>query len=128
MTAFAIACLKKDPALIELLVNSRANIKACDQQEGNTGILLLAISQAEEVIPTQEFSPAIFKVIYQLIYKICHYIYSPFPDLPKFESRPSLKGRGKQNDPVAHPVLDIQGMLRKYCKQVRPQTFRPPST
>lgn len=67
MTAFAIACHHKDPALIELLVNSGANIKACDQQEGSTGILLVATSQVEEVIPTKELSPAIFEVNNSLI-------------------------------------------------------------
>ena len=64
MTALAIACHQKNAALIELLVNSGANTKARDEQDENTGILLVASSfQAEEIIPTQDVSPGIFKVI-----------------------------------------------------------------
>lgn len=64
-TALLIACKDKDYAMIELLVDSGADVKAVDQN-GNTAILLSASSPDPDEIPTNEISPAIFKVKYFL--------------------------------------------------------------
>lgn len=61
MTALFIACELKNHALIELLVESGADLNTLDLK-GNTVILLAAISSAAEEIPTMDLSPAIFRV------------------------------------------------------------------
>jgi len=70
-TALLIACLQKDYAIAELLIESGADAKALDQ-DGNTAILLAASSTAI-AIPSKENSPAIFKV-FLIIYSFNRYI------------------------------------------------------
>lgn len=62
-TAFLIACSKADHALVELLVDSEAELQAVDHS-GNTATILLASSSPEmdEIVPSIELSPTIFKV------------------------------------------------------------------
>ena len=60
-TALLIACHNKDYSLVELLVESGADVKATDLN-GNTAILLAASGPAPDHIPSKELSPAIFKV------------------------------------------------------------------
>ena len=60
-TAFLLASEKKDCALIELLVEAGADVYAADQ-DGNTAILLAAYCPFKDVTPSEDNSPAIFKV------------------------------------------------------------------
>ena len=60
-TSLLIACRNKNFALVELLVESGADVKAVDK-DGNTAILLAAFSTAPDDIPHKENSPSIFKV------------------------------------------------------------------
>ena len=60
-TALLIACRNKDFALVEVLVEYGADVKAVDK-DGNTAILLAACSTAPDDIPHKENSPSIFKV------------------------------------------------------------------
>ncbi len=69
-TALLIACLQKDCAIAELLLESGADAKALDQ-DGNTAILLAASSTAI-AIPSKGNSPAIFKV-FLIIYSFNRY-------------------------------------------------------
>ena len=63
MTPLLIACLKKNYALIELLVEIGSDPKATDK-DGNTAIILVLSSPAEDTEnPFNEFSQEIHKVI-----------------------------------------------------------------
>ena len=61
-TALLMACINKDYAIIELLIESGADAKALDQ-DGNTAVLLAASSAVIDSIPSKEISPTIHKVI-----------------------------------------------------------------
>lgn len=60
-TALLIASKNKDYAMVELLVDSGADVKSVDRT-GHTAILMAALSSAPEETPSKELSPAIFKV------------------------------------------------------------------
>lgn len=60
-TALLIACQMKNCALIELLVEAGADLKAVDQDK-HTAIYLVASSPTMDEIPSKDFSPAINKV------------------------------------------------------------------
>lgn len=62
MTALWISCEMKNSALVELLVEAGANLKTVDSEE-RTAIIIAASSSAEAVVPTEELSPNIFKVL-----------------------------------------------------------------
>ena len=66
MTALWISCEKKNPALVELLVEAGANLKTVDSEE-RTAIILAASSSAGAVVPTEELSPKIFKVLIRFL-------------------------------------------------------------
>ncbi len=69
-TALLIACHNKDYSLVELLVESGADVRATDLN-GNSAILLAASGPAPDHIPSKELSPAIFKV-FKIHYLIAH--------------------------------------------------------
>lgn len=71
MTPLLIACLKKNYALIELLVENGTNLKSTDE-DGNTAIILALSRPSEQDIknPFDEFSQEIFKVFINLRLKI----------------------------------------------------------
>jgi len=60
-TALLMACINRDYALVELLIESGADAKAFDR-DGNTAIRLAASSAAVDEIPSKETSPTIHKV------------------------------------------------------------------
>lgn len=99
ITALQIACKLKNPALIELLVEAGANCEVLDE-ENNTSILLAASSSAEDMAPTQELCPSIFKVILFIILafdklftysSIIIYIYYAFQIYQRLENDSGLK-------------------------------------
>ena len=61
-TALLMASFNKDYPMVELLVDSGADVKSVDQ-DGNTAIFHTISSSSQDEIPTKETSPAIFKVI-----------------------------------------------------------------
>ena len=89
-TALLVACNLKNSPLIELLAEAGANCKALDKQ-GNTAILLAAISRAVEEDPTDDLSPSIFKVYFSL-YKTYTYL-SKYQDLIHFKGLPKYHKR-----------------------------------
>jgi len=56
------ACIKKSCPIIELLVDAGADLKSVDN-DGNTPIILAASISSKDVMPTQEDSPEISKVL-----------------------------------------------------------------
>lgn len=68
-TALLIASNNKDYAMVELLVESGADVQAADR-DGNTVIHLVASSPAPDKIPHEEDSPAVFKVLFNLNFTI----------------------------------------------------------
>ncbi len=65
-TALLMACQQKNYAVVELLVEAGADLKAVDK-DGNTA-LILAVSNAYydlvQSVPLKELSPFIFKVCF----------------------------------------------------------------
>ena len=61
LTPLLYSCSKKSSAIIEMLVDAGADLKAVDDK-GNTAAILAAFSTAKNVVPKKEDSPAIFKV------------------------------------------------------------------
>lgn len=73
MTAFLVACLQKEYALIELLVDAGTDLNAADL-DGNTAISLIASSIINmDEIPSKDVAPEIFKVhiIFSIRYRNC---------------------------------------------------------
>ena len=64
MTALLIACHKKDYATVDLLLEAGADVTAIDPI-GDTALMFAAYSSEDEnVVPTKEQAPSIFKVPY----------------------------------------------------------------
>lgn len=61
LTAFLLACWKRDNAIIELLAEAGADVKALDRS-GNTAIILLSSSPLKEESLNDHLSPRIFSV------------------------------------------------------------------
>ena len=72
LTALMIACIKKDYATVDLLIEAGANVKAIDSNGSTALMFAVSSSFAEIIAPSKEWAPSIFKVT-SLSFLVFHY-------------------------------------------------------